>query len=171
FDFGDGTVVGPQPGATATHIYAAGTWTATVRATDNAGAYAEKSVTVTVARPNLPPVAALLVTPVMGVAPLAVTADASGCSDPDGSVVSYRFDFGDGTVVGPQPGATATHTYAAGSWTASVQVMDAGGLSATKSVAVGVAHRRPPLMAAPAVACYSGGRPRSVAAGAAPGSR
>jgi PKD repeat protein len=105
---------------------------------DDRGASATNSVAVAVSPPNQPPNAALTVTPPSGTAPLAVTADASASSDPDGTITTYRFDFGDGTVAGPQPGATATHTYAAGSWTATVEVMDNAGASATKSVAVSV---------------------------------
>src|SRR5439155_294665 len=148
FDFGDGTVVGPQSGATATHTYAAGSWTASVQVTDAGGLSATKSVVVAVAR-NLPPTAALTVTPSSGVEPLSVTADASASSDAEGPIASYRFDFGDGTVLGLQSGATATHTYAAGSWTASVQVTDAGGLSATASVAVSVSQSNPNLVGNP----------------------
>jgi len=32
-----------------------------------------------------------------GVAPLTITFDISGSSDPDGEIVSFTFDFGDGT--------------------------------------------------------------------------
>src|SRR5262249_5716633 len=56
---------------------------------------------------NQPPVARLTVTPSSGAAPLSVTANASASTDADGTIASYRFDFGDGTVVGPQSGATA----------------------------------------------------------------
>jgi parallel beta-helix repeat protein len=152
FDFGDGTVVGPQPGATATHSYAAGNWTATVTVTDNGGATGSTSTPVAVspASSNLPPVATLAVTPASGTEPLAVTADASGSSDPDGTIASYRFDFGDGTVVGPQPGATATHTYAAGNWTATVTVTDNLGATGSKSTAVAVSpvpSNQPPVAA------------------------
>jgi len=109
FNFGDGTVVGPQSGSTATHTYAAGTWTASVVVTDNAGATGTASKTVTVTSgTNQPPVASLTVTPSSGTAPLNVTADAAGSHDPDGTIATYKFDFGDGTVVGPQSGATAT---------------------------------------------------------------
>jgi parallel beta-helix repeat protein len=91
---------------------------------------------ITVLPPNVPPTAALSVTPATGNAPLALTANASGSGDTDGTVVSYRFDFGDGTVVGPQPEATATHTYAAGRWTATVLVTDDGGGTATATAPV-----------------------------------
>jgi parallel beta-helix repeat protein len=136
FDFGDGTVVGPQAGATASHTYAAGTWTASVMVTDDGGASGSAAAAVLVATPNQPPGAALSVNPATGPAPLTVTADGSGSRDPDGSIVSYRFDFGDGTVVGPQAGATASHTYAAGTWTASVMVTDDAAATDSASVVV-----------------------------------
>ena len=165
FDFGDGTAVGPQSIPTAAHTYAAGDWTATVRVTDDSGASNETSATVTVGpRPNQPPVAALAVTPVTGIAPLAVTADASGCSDPDGKVVSYRFDFGDGTVVGPQYETTATHTYEAGTWTASVQVADDAGATSEKSVTVTVVRPNLPPVASLRMMPASGTAPLPVTA-------
>jgi parallel beta-helix repeat protein len=54
---------------------------------------------------GVPPVAALSASPAMSLAPAVVTLDASGSSDANGTVVSYRFEFGDGTSAGPQPGA------------------------------------------------------------------
>ncbi len=98
------------------------------------------------------PTAALTVTPSSGVAPLSVTANASGSTDPDGTIVSYRFDFGDGVVVGPQAGATATHTYALGTWTASVRVTDNSGRTGTTSRVVTVTPDRPPVVTATASA-------------------
>jgi len=141
FDFGDGASAGPQSGATAAHTYGAGAWTAHVTVTDDKGATAAASATVTVAQPaaNQPPVARLTASPSSGTAPLNVTLDASGSSDADGHVVSYRFDFGDGASAGPQSGATAAHTYAAGAWTAHVTVTDDKGATATASASVSVA--------------------------------
>ena len=54
-----------------------------------------------------PPTAALTVTPASGNAPLNVTADASASTAGSSPISSYSFDFGDGTTVGPQSGATA----------------------------------------------------------------
>jgi PKD repeat protein len=69
-----------------------------------------------------------------------VTADASASTDTDGTpIATYRFDFGDGTIVGPQPGAAATHTFTSrGTYTVRVTVTDTAGLSstATKNVKV-----------------------------------
>jgi PKD repeat protein len=80
-----------------------------------------------------PPVAALSVSPLSGLAPLLVTADAAASTDTDATpIATYRFDFGDGTVVGPQSGATAVHTYeAAGTYTVTLDVTDAAGLSSS----------------------------------------
>jgi hypothetical protein len=94
-----------------------------------------------------------------------VRADASGSSDSDGRIVSYQFDFGDGTVVGPQAAATATHTYAAGNWTATVQVMDDGESNATASTQVTATPPNQPPHAALTVTPSSGNAPLAVAGG------
>jgi PKD repeat protein len=57
---------------------------------------------------NTVPVAQAQATPVSGSAPLQVSFDASGSYDPDGTISSYAWDFGDGGV---GSGITATHTY------------------------------------------------------------
>src|ERR1700730_17018643 len=88
---------------------------------------------------NTAPVAALAVTPSSGAAPLAVTADASASTSGVG-IASYTFAFGDGTIVGPQAGATAPHTYVGGGhFVAQVTVTDTNGATgtATKPVTVG----------------------------------
>jgi PKD repeat protein len=149
FDWGDGTsATGPQPGPTAPHTYAAaGSYTAKVTVTDTGGLSSFTTKTVTVS-PDAPPSAALTVTPSSGIAPLKITADASGSTDPDPTPIStYTFDWGDGTAVtGPQSGATAQHTYAAaGSFTVTVTVKDTGGRSATATRAVTVTPDAAPV--------------------------
>jgi PKD repeat protein len=105
-----------------------GSYTVTVTVRDTAGlsSTATAQVTVTDAAPS-----ARLDVQVSG---LSVTADASTSTDVDATpIASYRFDFGDGSpLVGPQTGATATHTYgAAGHYTVAVTVTDTAGLSST----------------------------------------
>src|SRR6185437_3721457 len=87
----------------------------------------------------LPPTAALTVSPNSGTAPLAVTANASGSSDPQHGPLTYLFSFGDGTSAGPQSAATAAHTYsAAGNYTVRVTVTNNANLTATATAPVTV---------------------------------
>ena len=80
--------------------------------------------------------AVLALSPTTGAAPLSVTANASGSLGPDGTVASYRFDFGDGTVAGPQASPTSTHTYSIGEWAATVTVTDQSGGTGTATAGV-----------------------------------
>jgi PKD repeat protein len=85
------------------------------------------------------PAASLAASPSVGRAPLAVTVDASASTDTDRTpIASYRFDFGDGSApVGPQPDATAAHTYTVpGSYTVTVTVADRAGLVTRASAPV-----------------------------------
>jgi parallel beta-helix repeat protein len=142
FHFGDGSpAVGPQPEPTATHQYTVpGTYVVTVTVRDTAGQSSQATVEVTPFGSNMPPTAGLSVTPSSGVVDLDVTADASASSDPDGTIVSYRFDFGDGSpIVGPQSGHTAGHTYRAeGTYTVRVTVIDDAGGTASAAAEVTV---------------------------------
>ena len=64
--------------------------------------------------------------------PISSRLDTSDSSDPDGTIVRYRFDSGDGRVVdGPAP--TATFLYAPGEYRATVTVFDDDGNPATAS--------------------------------------
>ncbi|HET9915086.1 MAG TPA: PKD domain-containing protein [Anaerolineales bacterium] len=59
-------------------------------------------------QPNQPPIAVISATPLSGAAPLTVTFNGSGSTDPDGSVTSWLWSFGDGSSA---TGAVVTHTY------------------------------------------------------------
>ncbi|HEU5309319.1 MAG TPA: PKD domain-containing protein, partial [Acidimicrobiia bacterium] len=87
---------------------------------------------------DAPPTVSLSVAPATGSTPLAVVADASSSTDADATpIASYRFDFGDGTVVGPQATASAMHTYTtAGPHSVTVTVADTGGASAAQTAPV-----------------------------------
>ncbi|MEV4621278.1 PQQ-dependent sugar dehydrogenase [Asanoa sp. NPDC049573] len=86
---------------------------------------------------NQPPTAAVTATPTAGNAPLTVSFDASGSTDPDpGEVLSYQWDFtNDGSY--DAAGVTASYTYpSTGTYTARLRVSDLGGLSSEKTVQI-----------------------------------
>ena len=85
---------------------------------------------------NQPPVAAITVDRTTGAAPLTVSFSSSGSRDPDGTIVSYAWNFGDGTSSAlPAP----VKTYGSpGNFTARLTVTDNGAAtgSATTTIAV-----------------------------------
>jgi PKD repeat protein len=87
---------------------------------------------------NRPPAAAFTTSPATGTAPLKVTFDASGSSDPGGKVDLFSWEFGDGTRA--TTGATTTHRYArAGTFKATLTVADDSGATATATRTITVA--------------------------------
>ncbi len=137
WDFGDG---GTSTAADPVHTYAAaGTYTATLKVTDNRAAWKTATVTVTVTNappPNVAPTAAATATPTAGQAPLEVAFDSAGSVDTDGTIESYEWDFGDSNA---GSGATTSHTYTtAGTYTATLTVTDDDGATGTASVTVSV---------------------------------
>jgi PKD repeat protein len=132
WNFGDGT---SGAGASVTHAYAAGTYTVTLTVTDNAGATgsATQTVTITPASQPQPPVANPA-GPYTGTVGSPVQFNGSGSSDPDGSVASYQWSFGDG---GTASTMSPTHAYtAAGTYTVQLSVTDNSGLSGSAKTSV-----------------------------------
>lgn len=82
------------------------------------------------------PVAAVSVTATSGTVPLTIGFSSNGSSDPDGSIVGYSWNFGDGTTsTQPNP----VHIYnSAGAFTAVLTVTDNSGLTDTESVVINV---------------------------------
>jgi PKD repeat protein len=132
--FGDGT---SAAGATASKTYSvAGSYTAVLTVTDNAGLSSSKSVVIAVQAPaSQPPVAAVSATPTSGPVSLPVSFSGTASYDPDGSIASYEWDFGDGSPFAY--GANVNRTYTApGTFTAKLKVTDNAGLSSTRSVTI-----------------------------------
>ena len=78
---------------------------------------------------NQPPTAVMSATPSTGAAPLTVSFDGSRSTDPDGTVSSWAWSFGDGSS---GTGPATTHVYATpGTYTASLKVTDNDGASST----------------------------------------
>jgi len=130
--FGDGRDgVGP---VTMTHTYAAaGTYLVTLAATDNSYGTGTQSQIVTVVKVNAPPSASFT----LACAGLTCTFNASGSSDPDGTITSYSWALGDATT---GSGATVSHTYAAeGTCIATLTVTDNDGATSTLAGSVTVA--------------------------------
>ncbi len=89
------------------------------------------------------PIATATATPDGGPVPLQVQFSAAGSRDPDGSAITYAWDFdADGTVDSTE--ANPTHTYtAAGTYAARLTVTDESGATATDTVNVNAGNTRP----------------------------
>lgn len=120
WDFGDGSV---GSGQTAAHTYAAnGTYTVSLTVTDNDGA-TSVAATQQIIVNSIAPTASFTATQTY----LGLAVDASASSDPDGTVASYAWSFGDGAT---GTGTTASHGYAApGTYTVTLVVTDNAGVT------------------------------------------
>jgi len=108
WDFGDGQ---GGSGMQTNHTYeSAGEFLVTLEIRDDRGATAraERAVTIRELGPNERPVASFTISPARGAVPLEVRVDASASFDPDGKIVRYDWDFGDGAG---GMGETMTHTW------------------------------------------------------------
>ena len=85
---------------------------------------------------NIPPVPVLNFHPTSGSAPLVVDFDAFNSNDPDGVIVDYAWDFGDGNSAN---GITAINTYQSpGTYTITLIVTDNLGATGTSTATINV---------------------------------
>ena len=127
WDFGDGST---GTGVAPTYAYAVeGSYVVTLTVTDNGSLTHSNQTSADIAAPapvNQPPVADAG-GPYTGMAVDPVQFDGSGSSDADGTIVSYDWDFGDGST---GTGVAPTHIYAAeGSYVVTLTVTDDGSLT------------------------------------------
>jgi PKD repeat protein len=119
WNFGDGTTA---TGVNASRTYETpGTYNVTLTVTDNGGLTGTRTIPVTVtAQPaNQPPTASFTAAPSGG---LSASFNASASDDPDGTIVSWDWDFGDGST---GSGETTSHPYAAaGTYQVTLTVTD-----------------------------------------------
>ena len=95
---------------------------------------------------NQPPVASASASPTSGPAPLAVTFDGSGSSDPDNDPLSYSWDLNGDGVYGDSTAVKPTYTYATpGTYSASLQVTDGHGATTTSAPITITANNTPPV--------------------------
>ena len=141
WSFGDGTT---GSGAVISHWFTSGgALPVTLTVTDNDGAADSMTQTVQVGPTNLPPVASFTVTQMSGGW---MQLDASASYDPDGTVVSYLWDTGDGSN---DSGPVVWHRYtSAGPFLVALTVVDNSGASAHTSQLVQIAPTNTPPTAA-----------------------
>jgi PKD repeat protein len=140
WDFGDGsTGTGQSP----THTYAGtGTFDVELVVTDDAGDTDSAMTTATIGVGNQAPVADAN-GPYSGTVNVAVSFDGSGSNDPDGSIVSYDWDFGDGSS---GSGATPSHAYGSpGTYNVALTVTDDQGVtdSANSTATIDAGNQAP----------------------------
>lgn len=129
WSFGDGNT--SSSNATVSHTYNSdGTFTATLTVTDSGAGTGTQQQVVNIV--NAPPIASF--TPAC--IALTCTLNGSGSSDPDGTIASYAWSFGDSTS---GSGATVNHTYAAGgTYTVTLTVTDNGAATSSQTQSVTV---------------------------------
>ena len=136
WNFGDGST---GSGVTTTHRYAGnGSYVVTLTVTDDAGATTQNTQTLVVGSTASQPSASLTATPSTGKPGQRVVFDASASTPGTGAtIVSYKFDFGDGSPQETSSNPVQSHVYpTAGTFVASVEVTDSLGKTAVRTVTV-----------------------------------
>ena len=110
-------------------------YTATLTATNACGTSAPVTRTITVASGPVGPTARLVATPQSGTEPLSVDFDASGSTQGTAAITSLRLQFGHNAqeITWTDKNIHQSHTYPAGSYTATLTVTDSNNLSSSDS--------------------------------------
>jgi PKD repeat protein len=135
WNFNDGIT---SSAVTADHSFmAAGTYDVSLTVTDNKGESHTATITITVTptATNQAPTAVLSVTPSQNnMVNDTLTFSSSGSTDSDGTIASYEWNFGDGSV-GAEPNPTHVYT-AAGTFNVSLTITDDDGVADIAAISV-----------------------------------
>jgi len=143
WEFGDGA---SASGPVVTHAYSvAGPYNVTLTVTDDDGAPSSDHTTATIGDNPLPVADAN--GDYTGTVDVAVVFDGTGSFDNEGPIVSYDWDYGDGTATDFNAGPTPSHTYtAAGDYPVALTVTDDnGGTDTDTATAQIAAGNQPPV--------------------------
>ncbi len=135
WDFGDPHDSTPLDAEKGTHTYKyPGTYLVKLTVIDDKGAFDTQEIAIEVT--NAPPVANFSTTNDAPTVGATVDFDASGSYDPNGEIVSYKWDFGDGTT---GEGVKVSHSYdTEGYYVITLTVTDDAGAVSTVRHAVSV---------------------------------
>jgi len=141
WDFGDGT---SALGKIVSHTYVQdGKYSISLLVKDNKGGVNIRTKMIEVILPNNPPVADFTYSPHTGLFPLKVAFDASSSYDPDGQIVRYSWNFGDGATA---LGKTVSHIYNSwGTFTIALSIEDNRGAGDIKTGTIEVLRLFQPL--------------------------
>jgi PKD repeat protein len=133
WNFGDGRTAS---GVTVSRSFSSvGTYTVVLSVTDDAGAVAQASQTLSVV--SGAPTAVLVATPTTAQRGTLVAFNASGSTSATSRIVSYKFNYGDQSFEETSAAPNQTHAYnVAGTYVATVTVTDALGRTAIAQVTV-----------------------------------
>jgi PKD repeat protein len=140
WDFGDGNIT-TTSNPIITHAYETyGTFTVTLKVTDSEGKWDTTSQQITVEKA---PIADFWWTPYYPQKGETVTFDASASTPDGGTIISYAWNFGDGTPVIVETDPITTHVYASvGNYTVTLNVTDSEGRWDTETHTITVVPKR-----------------------------
>ncbi len=148
WNFGDGQ---SGSGVNVSHSYtSAGNKTVTLTVSDSCGVQGQMTRTIVISNPdpcveNQSPVAQASANPASANINQAISFSALGSNDPNGSITSYAWNFGDGSS---GSGLNASHTYAsAGTFNVILTVTDNCGATAAKTISVSITNPNQGLVA------------------------
>jgi len=133
-----------------------GLYSLVIKASDSPNPPNTGSATKAVTLQDKPPVATFTPSTTSGPTGTPITFDGTGSYDPDGTVVTWSWTFGDTTS---GSGSTVAHTYAiAGDYTVTLTVTDNGGYSSSSSSQIAITDRPPAVTSSPSPTTPSPGQ-------------